>query len=532
MSAMMRMCIAAATVLALAGCAPYYRHYEKSADREAVPIVERINKRREKRDARGNAGGCPHSAAGRPAADDVAMQSTDAAARILTLEDALTEAFSNSRDYQFRKESLYLAALDFTLVRHRYDWIPSGNVTGDVTAAGQGDADGTTTADGDATLALSKRLLSGGTFSLRQLARAEGRRERADDRRKLLRRERQFHPTPSAGTGVAAREPLVQATRSLLYEARDFELFRQQQALGVITDYYGLLRRRRRINSAERNADQYKFLYDRSKALFDKGRMNLVDVFRAEEQMLQAENSLNDERAAYNFALDRFKITLGLPTAESVDVADRAIEPQIVSVEVEGAVKTALANRLDLMTTAEQLEDAKRRVLVARNGLLPALEFFARANAESEAGGDIFDYRKDDGSVSAGLQLELPLDQKAERNVYKEALVSYDRSRRSFMLAQDNAILDVRQTVRNLRQAEFTLVIQQRQLDSAKDRLESAYLLVEKGEASNRDIVEAQTSLLDAENALLDAQVAYVISYIQLLKDMGTLRVDEKGQWH
>lgn len=49
-------------------------------------------------------------------------------AALLSLEQALHLAVSNSRTYQNRKESLYLAALSLTLDRHRYTPIFSGGL--------------------------------------------------------------------------------------------------------------------------------------------------------------------------------------------------------------------------------------------------------------------------------------------------------------------------------------------------------------------------------------------------------------------
>ncbi len=53
----------------------------------------------------------------------------------------------------------------------------------------------------------------------------------------------------------------------------------------------------------------------------------------------------------------------------------------------------------------------------------------------------------------------------------------------------------------------------------------------ERGELPNRDVVEANQSLLDAQNALIDEQVSYEIARLQLLRDLGILFVGEDGMW-
>jgi outer membrane protein TolC len=278
--------------------------------------------------------------------------------------------------------------------------------------------------------------------------------------------------------------------------------------------------------------DQASFLYERSKELFKKGTLTKVDEFRAKQGLLEAANDLNTQRESFSLALDRFKIALGLPTDQEIEIAEEEITPRIVTVDLSAAVDTALGNRLDLVTARQNLEDTERSVEIARNRLLPVLEFFAEAGASSESGEKLFDYDRDETGASAGLRLSNFLDKKSERNSYRSALVDLARQRRSYTLAEDNVKLDVRDTVSRLRQAEVTLAIQQEQVTLAEDTLAAAVLQLERGENTNRDVVDAQTQLQSARNALVQAQVDYIIAEIELRRDIGTLRVDERGQWH
>ena len=53
----------------------------------------------------------------------------------------------------------------------------------------------------------------------------------------------------------------------------------------------------------------------------------------------------------------------------------------------------------------------------------------------------------------------------------------------------------------------------------------------ERGDLPNRDVVEAQQSLLEAQNSLVGEQVAYEIARLGLLRDLGILFIDEKGMF-
>lgn len=449
--------------------------------------------------------------------------------RYIDLDDALALAFFNSRDFKNQKESLYLSVLGYTLVRHDFSWRPNASLSGEISTAGSSSGESVDSADARATLSLARRLLSGGSFALGASASQSGGIGGAGTDSNASSLSAGFSHPLLAGTGTAAREALVQAERGLLYDARSFELFRQGLAISTITRYFGLLRQRRFIESAKQRVEQASFLYERSKALFDKGTLTKVDEFRAKQGLLDAANDLNIQAESYSLALDRFKIQLGLPTDENVDVAEESIDPQIIRVDLEAAVATAMENRLDLLTAKQQLEDAERSVQIARNALLPELELFAQAQASSEE--DLLNYSRDGGSAVLGLRLSGFADKKAARNAYKSVLIGLTRQRRSYTLSEDNVKLDVRDTVSNLRRAEVSLAIQAEQVQLAEDTVEAALIQLERGEKSNRDVVEAQTQLQDAKNALVRAKVDYLIAVIELRRDMGTLRVNERGQW-
>ncbi|MCD6404485.1 MAG: TolC family protein, partial [Planctomycetes bacterium] len=381
-------------------------------------------------------------------------------------------------------------------------------------------------------LSLARKLLSGGQFSLSTSASQSGTVGGPGTDSNSSSVSASFSAPLLAGAGIAARETMVQARRSLLQSARSFESFRQEMVIGIITQYYGLLRQKRAIETAKQRVRQAEFLYGQSNALFKKGRKSFAEVLVAEQSKLNSDNDLVNIVEEYDLALDRFKQDLGLRADLHMDIAEEEIEPEIIIVDLAMATKTAFENRLDYITQREHIEDAERAVEIARNALLPQLSLALQAGVSSDADGMLTDYRLDDGSSSLGLTLELPLDRKSQRNSYKSTLISLARARRSFSLFEDNMRLSVRDTVRKLQRAEVTLAIQKKQVKTAMDRLEVEKIYQEKGQRSSQDIVNAQNALQNARNALVEAQINYLIATIRLRKDIGTLRVNERGEWH
>jgi outer membrane protein TolC len=137
----------------------------------------------------------------------------------------------------------------------------------------------------------------------------------------------------------------------------------------------------------------------------------------------------------------------------------------------------------------------------------------------------------DEQSWGAGIVYDLPLDRVRERNTYRAAQIAHTRTLRDFDEFEDTLAVNLRNRFRTLRRIELSLQIQRESIRDEERNLVIAKLLFERGENSNRDVVEAEESLLEAQNALVREQVTYEIERLNVLRDMGILFIDEDGMW-
>jgi outer membrane protein TolC len=180
------------------------------------------------------------------------------------------------------------------------------------------------------------------------------------------------------------REPLTAAERNMLYQLRRFEIFRQNFCIETTSRFYNLLREKQVIANNKQRFEQSDFLFRRASSLNKIGRARPLDVLQAEQERLQSENNLRDAEEQHKDSLLLFKTFLGLPDHLAVDIrTDESPILKPVAIDPDFAIEVAFLNRLDLTSTEEQLEDARRGLKITRNALLPdlniAVESFQRA---------------------------------------------------------------------------------------------------------------------------------------------------------
>ena len=518
-------------IVLLAGCSA--ETYRKRADKETYGVIDQKSPL------------VPHMPAefrlDEPETDaPVPGEGSDAE---LALVDALRTAVCYSPEYRSRREDVYLAALSLTLSRHAFANQLSGVLDFLYTrdeqeskTAGTSTRTTTSTVGGGAGFSLTRTLAAGGqvtaTLSTEFLRYLLG--DPTDSisaafdltiRQPLLR---------GAGRRYA-REGLVQAERDMIYELRDFVRFRRSFYVSVAAEYYRVLEQRDVVRNERVNLDNLTAARERAEELADAGRMPEFQVRQTEQDELSARDRWVRAVQNYESLLDRLKITLGLPTenplaldpTQLVKVAEAGLKE--VDLTRETATERAARHRLDLMTALDQVADAGRKVGVARNDLKPDVDLVlgAGGSRSRDKDGSGVVTRTWQGGYSAGFDVDLPLDRKSERNDYRAALIAQDRSARAHALLDDRIKQQVYSAWRRLEEARESYRIQQRSVELAERRVESATLLLDAGRVEVRDLLEAQEALLSAKNSLTSVLVDHRVALLELWRDMGTLAFED-----
>lgn len=434
-------------------------------------------------------------------------------------------AAEHNRSYQSQMEDLYLAALQVTLARHLFEPRFFSSVGANY-AGGQKDVNYRSALNVTGNAGVRQQLPYGGEIVAQGLVNFVNALNDNSEGGESATLALSGSIPLLKGAGMINLEPLIASERQLIYQVRQYEDFRRDFVVQIASLYFQLLVRQQNINSRLFNYQSALKLTERTEALYAAGRITFLEVQRALQQELSNENALNDGILAYQAALDNFKVFLGMPVEQDLDVVGVELvvdEPDLSQTDVTAL---ALKYRLELKTAEDQVEDARRGVSNASNLLLPELRFTGSANISNPLGDPASHINSTTLDYQAGLNLDLPIDRVAERNAYRRALISFERAQRNYVEVRDAVVAGVRDRVRGVEQAQITIAIQLRAIELAQRRLEYSTELLIQGKASSRDVVDAQNSLLLAQDRYHQAKADYQVQILRLLRDTGTLRVN------
>lgn len=464
----------------------------------------------------------------------------------MTLENALAIAFKNSRAFQSRKETLYSSALSLATLSRGWETVlfdGDAGATAEAIRTGKGGPEGGTdstnrylSADGNASL--SRRIIGGGLLTLGAsmnyttnflgLSDTEvGSLVSGSFTQPLLR---------GAWRGLAF-EGQHRRERNFFFDVFEFSRFRQTFAVSIMQDYYNVLRNRDQVENSKTTVSRLQKAYDMTRTLVQGGQIARVQEDQAEQDLLNAQIALEVTLLTYSNALDSFKITLGLPISTEM----RLNYPKaLVDLNKEGpksfplaegnAVNITLSTDTTLMRARARARDTGKDVEIAADQFNPGLDLELGISAPGTAKTSPTRIQTHHHTRNAKLTLQYGLDQTSNRDVYRNALILRDSASRNLARAEDTATLNVRNSFRSLKQSKQSFSLQARSVAIARRRTTLVTLRRKEGQASARDVTEAERARTLALNGLTNSLINYTMTRLNFLARLGMLDVDNEGR--
>ncbi|OYW75935.1 MAG: hypothetical protein B7Z37_11075 [Verrucomicrobia bacterium 12-59-8] len=461
-------------------------------------------------------------------------------ARVVSLAEALDFAVHRNRPYLVQKETVYLAALNLTLVRQQYGPIMSGG--GSTTQAS------TDAVTGINNLVRTSTLTTTGNLGFSALTRTgaliatnlttnfvrffTGGKDSGISQLGFSLTQ----PLLSGAGYLSASEVLTQSERSVLYALRNFAQYRKSFAVDIATQYFGVIQSRETARNAYLAFKAFDFVVARETAMQKENAANSTksSVFRLVQSRIVFERSWIGAIRDYEQAMDDLKVNLGLPVTERIvlDYKDKN-DLQIIasSGTLEEAITVAMNSRLDLWNLRDQVEDSSRKVLIAKQQALPTVNALVNYNMLDNPDHTDFRLVPRNRSYSMGLNTDLNLNQKPERNVLRAAIITEQQARRALDLAEENIRSDVRTGWRDLQLARKQYDLAKVGMEISTQRLEVEEAFAAEGLGTAINLVDAQRDMNTTRNLMVSTTINHTLVRLRLWRDMGVLFIEKDGGW-
>ena len=447
----------------------------------------------------------------------------------LSLEDALRISEETGREFLSNQEDYILSAI--RLLQERRLWGPRFFNDTSFGLSGSGD-DGRFEHASNIinTLRATQRLPYGGDVEARWIVNATDQlRDRAtggyvQSSQLLLSADIPL----LRGAGNVAREDLIQAERSLIYQSRAFERSRRSLLVSIAQDYFDLLQQQAVIQNQQLQIEGLRGLLESTAGRVEAGRLSPFQEDLSRNQVLRAQATLAGQRERYILQRDRFKFRLGIPVEQPIEIQPLNLELPAPASSQESAATQAITYRLDLQNERDQLDDRRRAIRNARNNLLPDLDINGSLGVPTDdddaTGGLAID--ADELDYSIGVTLGLPLDREIQRLALRSQIVNLERDIRNYNQFRDNVIVTARSSIRNIDLAKFQLRLAEQQVEINERRLRDLEL---RDTTNPQQVVDAELDLVQARNDVAQSRTNLRNNILGYLLATGQLRVAEDG---
>ncbi|HEV7500912.1 MAG TPA: TolC family protein, partial [Vicinamibacteria bacterium] len=133
----------------------------------------------------------------------------------------------------------------------------------------------------------------------------------------------------------AAFYDLRVSRRSREGQERQYELGRQRLAVDVTRSYYQVIQQRQLLAVARQSLDRSESLRRASTARLEVGLVSKLDVYRAELQASQAQESMVRAEASLDSELERFRTLLGLSPSDPLQPEALVLPENVAADDIE-----------------------------------------------------------------------------------------------------------------------------------------------------------------------------------------------------
>jgi outer membrane protein len=317
---------------------------------------------------------------------------------------------------------------------------------------------------------------------------------------------------------------MMRAEINLLKSERNYSRAEREIKYDVTAAFYRLYQSKKNVEIVTEKVSQTEVSYNTAINKFKAGLIAEVEALQLEIDLASSRNELLNAERSYIDAKDDFKLLIGLPLDEDIDVSAE-LEYKPVKIDVELAVNYALQNRTEIRNTEADIELSRLTVdeVDSRGNIKALLSANYGINRNNEEFRDLFHQFAQDRSVAFTIQLPV-LDWGRNSREVESAEAQLNQNILSYENQKQQIKKEIIQISNKIESAKARVEVLSKSVELAEKSYNITLSRFQSGTITSFDLTQMQLRLTDAKinslNALIDYNLALADLSRRTMKDL------------
>jgi len=297
-----------------------------------------------------------------------------------------------------------------------------------------------------------------------------------------------------------------QAEANKQISLNDLEKEKQGVIYKVTEAYYQVLQTEGMKRVSAQAVKQMQAHLESSEALLKEGMIAPIDLNRIKSQLSNLEHNLIKAENGFELTMYNLNSIMGIDLNTEL-VLENNLSYEPCEINLEDALVQAGENRSEIMNIVQQRRIMKEMVDVAKSNRKPQVILRADSGTTSWQASIVAEYSFMDGGVN-----------KAKIEQAETKLAQVDQSEKQ---VQQLIEFEVRSIYLNMKEAEKLIKVAEEGIKNSQESFRIAQVKYNEGIATNTEVIDAQSTLIEAETNHLNALYDYNINRAALVKAIG-----------
>jgi len=299
---------------------------------------------------------------------------------------------------------------------------------------------------------------------------------------------------------------IEQAEANRQISLNDFEKEKQDIIYNVTEAYYQILQAEGIRKVSAQAVKQMQAHLESSKALLEEGMIAPIDLNRIKSQLSNLELNLIKAENGFELAIYNLNSIMGIDLNTEI-VLENNLSYEPCSINLEDALSQASERRPEIMNVFQQRRIMRELVDVAKSNKKPQIALSAESGISGWQATIAAEFSLLDGGVNKAKidQAEINLAQVDQNEQQIAQLIEFQ----------------VRSAYLKMKEAEKLIKVAEEGIVNSEESFRIAQVKYNEGIATNTEVIDAQSTLIEAETNHLNALYDYNTARAALVRAMG-----------